>query len=1069
MGSEVSITCACGEKLQAPAGAASIPCPKCGKSTEVPPAAPAFAEASAGKPAFAEATAGKPASAEATAGKPAPPAAAPAALPAPPAVTDGELEHVLLKKGWATLDQLKQARQKLSEELAKGRNLKLGDALVEMKLLTPERLKEASAPQTKVPMKCPTCAKTYYVKGFRPGSRALCKSCKVALVPVGSITDIHPEDVTTGTDLQQVPVGEAVDPAWIDLIPGYHIERRLGTGGMGQVFLARQKSLDRLVAVKVLSRKLADNPDYVKRFLAEARSAAKLNHENIVLAVDTGQVSSFYYFVMEYVEGETLQSVISREGALPERRALEIARQIATGLWQASQQGLIHRDIKPANIMITPAGQAKICDFGLAREVNSDARITQEGTVHSSPAYASPEQCKAVPNLDQRSDMYSLGVTLFEMVTGQLPFKSEAASSIFVQHVMTPPPEPRSINPTISTATNTLILRMLRKEPDKRFRDYGELLSSIVAARQNPGAPAPEKRKVTDTRKSRTAAAAPGPLRWVIAAAAALLLIIGAAVLLRKGPAADRGSTGGSAAEQDLKDARAFEKAAKGKPSEYPQVRARWKAMVEKYRSTPSHNSFAGPLVEFETRMSEEAERLAEDVLRDAATRFDAGRLLEALFLLKGFPRGFEDTPGGRRVSVRAQDVERILDEKYQQGREAVAASVTAERFDEAMQRLEALRSQVSVTGPAGVEFARLSYRDELNSLARQVDEERLLARKRELEANAKNNPPKPPPVVRKDPPVDVPPVKVVTPEVRPPDPPPTPVKRRPVPDAAALRESEKLIRDLFKEEYAKKTGPDKVALARKLMELADQTKDDPPGRFVLLREARDLAIGGGNLTLAFAATDEAVREFDIDGAALKGAALVAIGQTLMAPDEIKSAAVRILKYVDEAVAAEDFEAATKAAAAVAAMARRAKDIPLLSKADAKVKELDEWKSRVEKLKKANEALAKNPNDPEACLAVGQYQCVVRGDWASGLPLLAKGSNPVLKGLAQKDLAAPGEPAAQVALGDEWWDAGETALGKDECRIRAAYWYRQAVPRLAGFTKTKVEKRLAEIEELKKK
>lgn len=1039
MGSEVDFTCGCGERFRVTPGASAVPCPKCGKTADVP--AP-------------------------------PPSPAP---PAPAEPSDSDLEHLLLKKGIASLDQIMQGRQKQQEESKNGRAIRLGDALIELGVLTRERLKEVTtpeAPPAKVPMKCPSCAKTYYVKSLRPGTRALCKACKVPLVPVGSITDIHPEDVATGTDLVQAPVGEAVDPALVDLIPGYHLERRLGAGGMGQVFLARQKSLDRLVAVKMLSRKKADNPDYVKRFLAEARSAGRLSHENIVAAVDSGQVNTFYFFVMEYVEGETLQAVILRERTLPEKRALEIARQVASGLGHAARHGLIHRDVKPSNIMITPTGQVKICDFGLAREMNSDTRMTQEGTVLSSPAYTSPEQCKAAPNLDHRSDMYALGVTLFEMVTGQLPFRSESASSIFVQHVTTPPPEPRSINPAVSVSVNALILRLLRKEPGQRFRDYDELLTAIVAARENPSAgAAPDRRRPMDTRRSKAGVPRPGRARLGIAAAAAVVLVIVAALALRKGPSTAAG-TSGNAVEQDLREAVAQERAAKGKLSEYPQVRARWKALVEKYRATPHFNTFAGPLVEFEARMTEEADRLAEDFLREAGTRMDAGRIADALYSLNSFPRGFEETPGGRRVAARAQDVGRSLDGKFQQGREAAAASITAEQFDDSARRVDDLRTLVTYTGPTGPEFVRPAYREEIAALSRLLEEERLLARKRTLEASAKKDPgptpPPPPPVVAKPADPAPPPVKAAPPDIKPVEAAP-PAKKRPVPDAAALRESEKLVRELFKEDYAKKAAADKVTLARKLIDLAGQSRDDPSGRFVLLREARDLAGAGGNLGVALQAVDELAKEFEVNAAAMKGAALVAAGQGLTAPDEIKAAAVRVLSYADEAIASEDFDGAQKAAAAAAAMARKSKDVALASKADAKVKEVEEAKDRVEKLKKAHETLARNPNDPDACLAIGQYQCVVRGDWASGLALLARGSNPALKELARKELGAPSEPAAQVAMGDEWWDSGDGALGKDENRKRAGYWYRMALPKLAGFTKTKVERRLAEAEALKKK
>ena len=293
------------------------------------------------------------------------------------------------------------------------------------------------------------------------------------------------------------------------------------------------------------------------------------------------------------------------------------------------------------------------------------------------------------------------------------------------------------------------------------------------------------------------------------------------------------------------------------------------------------------------------------------------------------------------------------------------------------------------------------------------------------------------------------------------------PAPRLPVPDAASQKASEKIVRDLFKEEFTWKTPGEKTSLAKKLLELANQSKTDPAGRFVLLRESKDLSIAAGNAALSLETIDTLAREFEIDGVALKSAAYASLSQTVYAPEDIKEMAQSMLKLADSAVAAENFDAAAKLAGTASALARRAKDIPLLSRAEAKVRECDAWKIRSEKAKKAQETLLKKPEDPDACFIAGQYACAVKGDWTAGLPLLARGSQPVLKALAQRDLAAPAEPGAQAALGDEWWEAGdkEGLLGKSESRRRAAYWYRQAISGLSGISRLKLEKRLSEVDE----
>jgi predicted Ser/Thr protein kinase len=1042
LATEGSLTCGCGERIpvQPGDGKSSVTCPKCALVHPLPP--PKLEPAKA-EPATLEAATSEP-------GKD---------------TVDTGIEHLLLKKGWVTPEQIKTAHDKKAEHAKAGKSIRIGEALIELGMLKPEQVREALAEQGKVPMRCPNCKKTYNVKGLRAGTRAVCKACRTVLVAPETLTDVHAED--TGTSIQHVLAGEAVDPAVVDMVPGYRIERCLGTGGMGVVYLARQKSLDRLVALKVLSKQLAADAAYVKRFMAEARSAAKLRHENIVAAVDSGESAGSYYFVMEYIEGETLESTIRRDGALPERRALEIARQVACGLQHASAQGLIHRDIKPANVMITTTGVAKICDFGLARDVHSDVTLTQAGMVHSSPAYASPEQCKALPTLDHRADMYSLGIVLFEMLTGQRPFKGETPSALFVLQVTQAAPSPKTINSAITAAANALVLRLLRKEPERRFKNYEELLASIDEVRQGPKATAP-----TSTRRSMVVPSKQSKTPW-IAAAAVLAVLAVAAIWMISGKKPDPSTAGaggevGGEAGKALREAKAFEKAAQGRPAEYAAVRARWKDLVEKYRGTPHHNLFAGPLVEFEARITEESEKLADRFVSEARSQQESGQVADAVATLRGFPAGFQDTSGAGRVASKASELETLLARQFEAGREEVATLVTTGKFNEANSKVAAIRAQVSYQGANGTEYLKPAYKEELDAMGRRVEEEALMARRREAEARQKDEAarrPTPPPV-----PVPQPNPDPVAPkprvEIKPPAPvPPAPTAQRTaVPDLNAQKDAEKLIREIYKADYGRTAPSDKSLLAKKLLKLAVETKDDPTGKFVLLREARDLAAAGGDEPTVTQAIDELVREYQVDARAMRESTLLVIGQAARTPEEMRSFVQLALKCADDALAVDDFEGAAKLAGSAAATARRLKDLALVTKADAKSRECEDWKARGAQYLKAKELLAKNPQNAEAAATVGQFLCFVKGSWAEGLEFLAKGTAGPAKDLAVKEAAPPSDGPGQISIGDGWWTLAEKETGptRANLRRRAAYWYGMAVPQAVGLERLRLEKRIQE-------
>lgn len=261
----------------------------------------------------------------------------------------------------------------------------------------------------------------------------------------------------------------------------YTILERIGGGGMADVYRAHDKLLDRSVAVKVLRSQFTNDDDFVTRFRREAQAAAKLSHPNIVNIYDVGKDEDVYYIVMEYISGETLKDRIQREAPLPIEIAVNIAMEIAEALEHAHQNGIIHCDIKPHNILMTRSGRIKVTDFGIARAVTSST-MTQTGTIIGSVHYFSPEQAKG-SIIGAKSDIYSLGVVLYEMLTGKVPFTGESPISIALKHLQEEPQPPRETNPEIPPWIEAIILKAMAKEPAARFESITEIIADLKLAR----------------------------------------------------------------------------------------------------------------------------------------------------------------------------------------------------------------------------------------------------------------------------------------------------------------------------------------------------------------------------------------------------------------------------------------------------------------------------------------------------------------------------------------------------------------------------------------------------------
>lgn len=264
-------------------------------------------------------------------------------------------------------------------------------------------------------------------------------------------------------------------------IPGYQILGKLGSGGMATVYKARQLSLDRIVAIKVLPKRLSADEKFVERFYAEGKAAAQLNHPNIVGALDVGKAADFHYFVMEYVEGKTVWDELEEIIRYDEDDAVKIALETARALEHAHNAGFIHRDVKPKNIMLTTEGVAKLMDMGLARAAADGADEDEKGKALGTPDYIAPEQIRSQPDLDFRADLYAFGASLYHMVTGQVPFDGETAKEVMIKHLKEPLVAPEKINPRITEGLSKIIRVCLAKAPDGRYDTSGDLVKDLEA------------------------------------------------------------------------------------------------------------------------------------------------------------------------------------------------------------------------------------------------------------------------------------------------------------------------------------------------------------------------------------------------------------------------------------------------------------------------------------------------------------------------------------------------------------------------------------------------------------
>lgn len=449
-----------------------------------------------------------------------------------PRKPDIRLGQLLIQRQWCTLTQITAALDTQKSIRSRKQYLPLGPLLVDQGDLSEARLFLALAELGMLWMHCMSCGWEGEVRsltGDKPGPCASCgkklalsdgpprtaarkaRAAKATAKPAGVSGEesgvlardgSDPDDLPSIVDkLQNVPhLSEAVrdgareetsDPFVGKVLGGCRLSEKIAHGGMGLIYRACQMNLDRTVAVKILSEDLSRDRSFVERFLEEARSAALLNHHNIVHINDVGELDGVFYFTMEYVDGENLKSILQRKSHLSVERSLAIALQVCGALRHAHAKGIIHRDIKPENIMITLDGVVKLADLGLAKRVDTaDDGLTAAGSIFGTPYYMAPEQAKDFSGVDQRSDIYSLGVTLYKMISGKVPFDGRSPIEIMVKAFDGKRPLLSSLCEDLPEGVEDTVDRMMARHPRDRYQRVDEIvdaLKELLGSLSNPG------------------------------------------------------------------------------------------------------------------------------------------------------------------------------------------------------------------------------------------------------------------------------------------------------------------------------------------------------------------------------------------------------------------------------------------------------------------------------------------------------------------------------------------------------------------------------------------------------
>jgi formylglycine-generating enzyme required for sulfatase activity/serine/threonine protein kinase len=744
------------------------------------------------------------------------------------------------------------------------------------------------------------------------------------------------------------------------VVGNYLVLDRIGAGGMGQVFRARHQKMDRVVALKILSKRNTSSPDAIERFQREAKAAARLTHPNIVTAHDADEAGGTHFLVMEYVEGTDLSLLVKSQGPLPVAQAVSCILQAARGLQHAHAEGIVHRDIKPSNLLLDKRGKVKILDMGLARfddpatgapegvDTAAKCELTHNGAVMGTVDYMAPEQALDTHTADQRADIYSLGCSLYYLLTGSAPFGGDSVMKRLLAHRESPIPSIRAMRTDVPEALDQVFQRMIAKDLTQRYQSTGDVITALEHAVRQPSAVGAVQ-----------AMSGSKPLwrrPWVLGTVGAAVLVCASVIginLMSHDP--DERAQGVEPPALAIEPALPVKK-----PVELGSSR-----QVESVGTKQAEPLAAKPV------MAPVAAATAESPKDNAAPTVVA-------------------TPQPSNAATSSGPV------------------------------------KPPSTSPSGALLAQA--------------------------------PSAPPAVVTS--PVDNPAPALQA------DGEPLADSRLPLPDRAAQDAALKVIQQIFESDYAAaKTAEGKTALMQKLLAQADTTSDDPAAKFVLLSSARDLAMDLLDTTTIEKCVDELGTRYQVDTMAMLAETYSKLAAKSRAAAGNKVLAERALVLAERARAEQQWDAAEQLLKAASITAGKARDAAFVKEAKARSEQLVDERRELDSVQKAEATLAKNPDDPQANLLLGKYFCLAE-DWSRGLAHLIKGSDEDLKALATKSLPAPSEPAAIADLGDAWWQAADKRKSKDNELLRAGarHWYGQALPGVSGIVRTKLEKRLATVE-----